>query len=75
MLDALFEYFNNLFGYTLNLDIEYKINQAVVNIGGVDFKLSQWLAVTCSYVCLIIIFVLCCLFVYKIIKLIGGLIR
>ena len=37
--------------------------------------LQTWLCSTASVISITIIVVLCCLFVYKIIKLIGGLIR
>lgn len=36
---------------------------------------GDWLSTTATIIALTIIVVLCCLFVYKIIKLIGGLIR
>ena len=36
---------------------------------------ADWLATTATIISISIIVILCCLFVYKIIKLIGGLIR
>lgn len=38
-------------------------------------NLGDWLSTTATAISIIIIVVLCCLFVYKIIRLIGGLIR
>lgn len=38
-------------------------------------SLGDWLSTTATIISISIIVVLCCLFVYKIIKLIGGLIR
>lgn len=40
-----------------------------------DISLGDWLSTTATAISITIIVVLCCLFVYKIIKLIGGLIR
>ena len=40
-----------------------------------DMPLADWLSTTATIISITIIVVLCCLFVYKIIKLIGGLIR
>lgn len=37
--------------------------------------LGDWLSTTATMISITIIVVLCCLFVYKIVKLIGGLIR
>lgn len=41
----------------------------------VYLTLGDWLSTTATIISITIIVVLCCLFVYKIIKLIGGLIR
>lgn len=38
-------------------------------------SLGDWLSTTATIISITIIVVLCCLFVYKIVKLIGGLIR
>lgn len=38
-------------------------------------NMSDWLSTTATAISITIIVVLCCLFVYKIIRLIGGLIR
>ena len=52
-----------------------KFMEAQVNFGGVTFTMQEYLSNLCTLISLIFIVVLCCLFVYKIIKLIGGLIR
>ena len=41
----------------------------------VSVNFADWLSTTATIISISIIVVLCCLFVYKIIKLIGGLIR
>lgn len=38
-------------------------------------SLSDWLSTTATIISITIIVVLCCMFVYRIVKLIGGLIR
>ena len=45
------------------------------NVGGYDFSLAEYLGATATIISITIIVVFCCLFVWKIIKLIGGLIR
>lgn len=74
MLSALFNYFYGLFDTSNNLRLQsfYDDFQAYT---GYDFDLSTYFAYLCSIISLIFIFVLCCLFVYKIVRLIGGLIR
>lgn len=44
-------------------------------LGDYSIGLGDWLSTTATIISITIIVVLCCLFVYKIIKLIGGLIR
>ena len=40
-----------------------------------SLSMGDWLSTTATIISITIIVVLCCLFVYKIVKLIGGLIR
>lgn len=42
---------------------------------GYQISMGDWLSTTATIISITIIVVLCCLFIYKIIKLIGGLIR
>lgn len=42
-------------------------------LNGISF--SDWLSTTATAISITIIVVLCCLFIYKIVRLIGGLIR
>lgn len=84
MLQALFDFFLSLFVLDMNdsggsLSDGYVLIQHLVNGG--DYELvfggttPEYLAFICSIISLIFILVLCCLFIYKIIKLVGGLIR
>lgn len=75
MLQALFDFYYDLFyvefmGGATFTDIEYQF-------GYMNFVIDvqTYFAITCSVITLIIILVVCWLFVYKIIRLIGGLIR
>ena len=79
MFQALFDFFNNLImglefystGDTLDdISISLGTGGNVANL-----NMSDYLSFLLAFVSLIIIVVLCCLFVVKIIKLVGGLIR
>lgn len=79
MLRALFEFFAQLF-YILDLEYQLDILEFVVihnstNNTDLSMSVNTYLAWLCSVISLIFIVVLCCLFVYKIIKLVGNLIR
>lgn len=47
----------------------------VTTHNGFAITLGDWLSTTATAISITIIVVLCCMFIYKIIKLIGGLIR
>lgn len=68
MLKALIDYFFSLFSdpYGITDDIAF-------NIGGVDISFGDYLGYLCAYISLIIIIVLCCLFIYRLIRLVGRL--
>lgn len=59
------------------VNIGYKVGLEFGSAHGESMFLtaSDWLSTTATAISITIIVVLCCLFVYKIIKLIGGLIR
>ena len=74
MFDALYDFFlNNVFGSVDNTDLMEGINFDFGAYGSIT--LQEYLSLTCALISLITIVVFCCLFVYKIIRLIGGLIR
>lgn len=72
MFDALMNYFWSIFNTE---DFAYFTEVSTFTIGGAELTITDYLAFLCTLVSLVFIVVLCCLFVYKIIKLIGGLIR
>lgn len=51
------------------------VNGELVGYKPFYMSLDTWLSYTCAIISIIFILVLCCLFVYKIVRLIGGLIR
>lgn len=74
MFDALYDFYLNIvFTSENNMDLLEGINFDFGSYGTIT--LIEYLSLTCALISLITIVVLCCLFVYKIIKLIGGLIR
>ena len=74
MFDALYDFFINIvFASNDNMDLMEGINFDFGAYGSIT--LIEYLSLTCALISLITIVVLCCLFVYKIIILIGGLIR
>lgn len=98
MLQALFDYFRNLF--VLEFPSGDMLEDSLVSIGGhlvgeelvydengllvatnrvfndsIYLDLPSYFALLCSIISLIIIVTLCALFIWKIVKLIGGLIR
>lgn len=88
MFEALMEFFLKIFGgnwrYSQHYDILVSVDSngnalytkdIPISIFGVNTNLGNYLSYIASLVSIIFIVVLCCLFVYKIIKLIGGLIR
>ena len=72
MLSALFDYFYALFDTSNNLRLQsfYNDFQAYT---GYDFDLSTYFAYICSIISLIFIVVICCLFIYRLIRLVGRL--
>lgn len=46
-----------------------------IDSNGNQLALGDWLSTTATAISITIIVVLCCLFIYKIVRLIGGLIR
>ena len=79
MLQALFEFFNSLLwrGVADADDVIYEYWSGYYNISvnGYLFTPPDYLSYVLALISFIIIFVLCCLFIYRIIKLVGGLIR
>lgn len=80
-------YYNATLGNLVNSDddwagsvteLRYKVGQFLLpdkTVIPTYMSLGDWLSTTATIISITIIVVLCCLFVYKIIKLIGGLIR
>ena len=63
-------------GEVYNIDSYLCYSVGHTDTGAVAYlSISDWLSTTATIISITIIVVLCCLFVYKIIKLIGGLIR
>lgn len=79
MFYALYQFFVNVLFNVNNSGIPtssqfYGFITSNVTINGYSMQTVVYLSSILALICTIIIFVLCCLFVYKIIKLIGGLI-
>lgn len=77
MLEALYNFFaQNIFiaSPTTNTGI-YKFLTIQLTVGNTTMRVYEYLSSLGCIISIILILVLCCLFVYKIIKLIGGLIR
>lgn len=55
-------------------DIVYKIGGDSYT-GDINMSMADWLSTTATAIAITIIVALCCLFIYKIIRLVGGLIR
>lgn len=73
MFQSLYDFFASvLFG---DIPSNYFIKTVSWTIGGKTITLYQWFCNTLAITTLIFIFVFCCLFVYRIIKLVGNLIR
>ena len=77
MYELIYEFFADTI---FNADLELLTFQFYSKTDLVDgtiytYSMNEWLCHTASIISITIIVVLCCLFVYKIIKLIGGLIR
>ena len=71
-------YYNLFFNDALIQDEDFLISEIMstpIELFGVQYNVAYYLTFLCSLISLIFIIVLCCLFVWKIIKLIGGLIR
>lgn len=77
MLNLLYNYYVNILynGLASNDYVRRILDNVNFDIGGYNVAFGSWLAFTASIISITIIVVLCCLFIYKIIKLIGGLIR
>lgn len=60
---------------TTNLESIDTSNNINLNILGMNLPLGNYLSLIATIITITFIVVLCCMFVYKIIKLIGGLIR
>ena len=79
MYGAIFDFFyTKVFtntgehGYFFLEDMYFQVGNESTHF---QLTFQEWLCHTASIISITIIVVLCCLFVYKIIKLIGGLIR
>lgn len=59
------------------IDLRYAVGNSITENGMAPFymTLQEWLCYTATFITIITLFVLCCLFIYKIVRLIGGLIR
>lgn len=55
--------------------IHYKVGSNGSFNGDIYMSLNDWLSTTATAISITIIVVLCCLMIYKIVRLIGGLIR
>lgn len=81
LYDLIFEFFiTHVFYCSASApNMSFLLDDMSFTIGQGDYAFTlsfdQYLAHTASIISITIIVVLCCLFVYKIIKLIGGLIR
>lgn len=74
MFDLLYDFFlNTVFSTVDNADLLEGINYDFGAYGTIT--LQEYLSLTCSLISLIIIVVLCSLFVYKLIKLVGGFLK
>lgn len=77
---VIYQFFSTLvFAYSSDI-ITYPLYQKLFidttfTIGSQTYRAIEYYSFICAFVATIIVVVLCCLFVYKIIKLIGGLIR
>lgn len=71
LFDAIYDYFSALFN--TNLFGDY-FDDITFDIGSGTLNLSTWFVAMFTIISFIIILVLCCLFVYRIIRLVGGLI-
>lgn len=67
--------FDFIYNTLLNTQSNYYLNKYLGQLVYADVTMRHYLAILISLVVLIFIFVLCCLFIYRIIKLVGGLIR
>lgn len=74
MIDELYNFFANLF-ISNSGDFDFFNSFYSISRNDIEIEFYQYLAGLCSVISLIFIVVLCCLFVYKIVRLIGGLIR
>lgn len=75
MFRELFYYFSGLLnnGVTTGTTIYGLLNTSNLTLFGVSLTLSNYIAFLLSLICFIFIFVLCCLFIWKLIKLVGRL--
>lgn len=74
MLQLLYDYYQSLFGLYFSYS-DFYLDDLVLTIGNNDTTMgfSEYLALICSIVSLIIILVLCCLFIYRLIRVVGRL--
>lgn len=70
MLGLLYDFFlDNLYRYSFPIQLD----DISLSIGGMDMSLGEYLAFLLSLVSFIIIIVLCCLFIYRLIRVVGRL--
>lgn len=72
MFGLLYDYFYNLFGW-LDSSGTFADIFFVISDGGVSIYLDQYLSLLCSIISLIVIIILCCLFIYRLIRVVGRL--
>lgn len=70
MLSLLYHYFYDIFEF---LDTISPFQDMEWVIGNTNIFLADYLSFICSLVTLIIIVVLCCLFIYRLIRVVGRL--
>lgn len=83
MFLALYQFFENIFYSSDIFEDDGHLLEALKTTFSFGYyegvpatmEIGQYLVFICSLISFVIILVLCCLFVFKIVKLIGGLIR
>lgn len=72
MFSALFDYFLTIFT-NLQLPSGADLSEIMFDIGGAGINLYEWLALTATIIMMVVIFVCCLLFVWKIVKVVSRL--
>lgn len=74
MLNLLFNYFVQLFyGHGEPTALTDFMNSTCYEIDGTQIVFADYFAIICSLVSFIFILVLCCLFIYRLIRVVGRL--